>query len=268
MGLAGNTWLVEVLGGRPVAFAMLFWGRSCQGESSVFVHAEHRDRGLEEALFEALEARARELSGEGSAGSPCSESPRLHITCLDSRSTSRGWLEDHGYVIVRESFEMGIELGAESVPSSSLPEGLRLSTFDPTHDEASVFSAQEEAFADGFLFEPSTLEEWRRHRTEPFDFDPALWLIAWDGGEVAGESLTVVTPEQAYVASLTVRGPWRGKGLGLALLTRAFELAREKGHSRVWLGVDAQNATGALALYLKAGMHVERRYVVYVRDLR
>jgi hypothetical protein len=44
----------------------------------------------------------------------------------------------------------------------------------------------------------------------------------------------------------------------------------ERGKLRVGLGVDAENITGALRLYEKAGMHSDpnRTYVVYEKELR
>jgi len=125
-----------------------------------------------------------------------------------------------------------------------------------------------EAFADHFLSSPSTLEEWRAHSRQRAGFDPSLWLVAWEGAEIAGESLSFLDENESFVDSLSVRRPWRGRGLGLALLTRAFLLAHERGRRTVRLGVDAQNATGALALYLKAGMRVERCEEIYAKDLR
>lgn len=135
-------------------------------------------------------------------------------------------------------------------------------------DEAVVHAASEEAFREHFLFEPLTLDQWRAYTLEHPLFDRSVWLVAWDGGEVAGEVMAFVDETEAYVDSLSVRRPWRGAGLGLALLTRAFGLAHERGIRKVRLGVDAQNPTGAIALYLKVGMRVERREEVFAKDLR
>jgi ribosomal protein S18 acetylase RimI-like enzyme len=62
------------------------------------------------------------------------------------------------------------------------------------------------------------------------------------------------------VNELGVRNPWRRRGLGLALLRHAFAELGRLGADRVGLGVDAENVTGALRLYERAGMHVTRRY--------
>jgi ribosomal protein S18 acetylase RimI-like enzyme len=67
---------------------------------------------------------------------------------------------------------------------------------------------------------------------------------------------------------LGVRRPWRKRGLGLALLHHSFNEFYRRGKRKVGLGVDAQNLTGALRLYEKAGMHVDQAYDTYEKELR
>lgn len=57
-------------------------------------------------------------------------------------------------------------------------------------------------------------------------------------------------------------------GLGLALLLHAFGEFFRRGYRKVSLGVDAQNITGALRLYEKAGMHVIRQMDMYEKEIR
>ncbi len=65
------------------------------------------------------------------------------------------------------------------------------------------------------------------------------------------------------VGALGVRRPWRGKGLGRALLLRTFGEFHRRGIQRVALGVDAQNPTGATKLYESVGMQVELEAIVF-----
>ncbi len=60
-----------------------------------------------------------------------------------------------------------------------------------------------------------------------------------------------------YVAALGVARPWRGKGLGRALLLRTFAEFYARGVPRVTLGVDAESPTGATKLYESVGMSIE-----------
>jgi ribosomal protein S18 acetylase RimI-like enzyme len=56
--------------------------------------------------------------------------------------------------------------------------------------------------------------------------------------------------------------------LGLALLRHSFNEYYRRGKRKVGLGVDAENLTGALRLYERAGMHVHRQYNSYEKELR
>jgi ribosomal protein S18 acetylase RimI-like enzyme len=56
--------------------------------------------------------------------------------------------------------------------------------------------------------------------------------------------------------------------LGLALLRHSFNEFYRRGKRKVGLGVDAQNLTGALRLYENAGMHVQKTFDQYEKELR
>ena len=107
---------------------------------------------------------------------------------------------------------------------------------------------------------------------EADDFDPALWFIAKDGDEVAGICLcrpkSFEFSEAGYVHVLGVRRNWRHRGLGLAFLQHAFSEFYKRGTRSATLGVDAENLTGALGLYEKAGMHVHKQVILYEKEIR
>ena len=88
--------------------------------------------------------------------------------------------------------------------------------------------------------------------------DPLLWLLAWDGDELAGFVLASSgrgsEPELGWVGTLGVRPAWRRRGLGEALLRSAFAELFTRGHRRVGLGVDTENVSGALRLYERVGV--------------
>ena len=65
-----------------------------------------------------------------------------------------------------------------------------------------------------------------------------------------------------------VRRPWRGRGLGLALLRHAFGEFFRRGIGRVELSVDAESLTGAPRLYHRAGMRVLQTYILHEKELR
>jgi ribosomal protein S18 acetylase RimI-like enzyme len=169
---------------------------------------------------------------------------------------------------------MRIEL-TETPPVPVWPEGITLRPFDPERDLEAVARADGEAFRDhwGYIQRPfeQDLLIFRHWLSEP-RFDPTLWFVAVHGAEVAGVSLcdawTDEDPDQGWVGSLAVRRPYRKQGLGLALLRHSFGEFYRRGRKAAGLGVDAQNLTGALRLYEKAGMRVFRKSNTYEKELR
>jgi ribosomal protein S18 acetylase RimI-like enzyme len=161
---------------------------------------------------------------------------------------------------------MRIDLGA-ALEIPRWPDGITPRRLRVGRDEPQVHAADVEAFAEHHLYEPRSYAEWRLHHIDRPGFDPGLWLIAWDGDEIAGYAAAWVADDGGFVGDLAVRTPWRGRGLGLALLIEEFRALSARGVTVVRLDVDAQNATGAVALYEKAGMRVARRFDVLEKKL-
>ena len=183
--------------------------------------------------------------------------------------------EDMGYQRIRSSYRMQIDMDAP-VPEPEWPEGITLKTYNAETDAEAVYRADIEAFRDHFGFVEQPFEEgfkdFLQVMTGYQGFDPTLWFLAMDGDEVAGISLcrphSYDDLDMGFVNTLAVRRPWRKRGLGLALLRHSFNEYYRRGKRKVGLGVDAENLTGALRLYEKAGMHVHRQYNTYEKELR
>jgi len=109
----------------------------------------------------------------------------------------------------------------------------------------------------------STPASLREFHLRSRGFGPELFLLAFDGEELAGFALDYpvhgTDTGLGWVATLGVRAPWRRRGLGEALLHASFAALHARGLRRVGLGVDAQNVTGALRLYERVGMRQVRR---------
>ena len=172
------------------------------------------------------------------------------------------------------SYRMRIEL-TEAPPAPVWPEGITLRPFDPERDLEAVAWADRESFRDhwGWTERPfeQDLQMFRHWISEP-RFDPSLWFVAVHHDEVAGISLCDAwlddDPRQGWVGVLAVLRPYRKQGLGLALLRHSFGEFYRRGQRAVGLGVDAQNLTGALRLYERAGMRVFRTSNTYEKELR
>jgi mycothiol synthase len=181
-------------------------------------------------------------------------------------------VEARGYRLWRSSYTMEIELGDDPPASVPLPEGLALRVYRERLDEEAVRVAVNEAFAADPFFHPLSAAGFREFYLRARGYQPSLWLLAWDGPELVGVSLAyaerVGEPGLGWVGTLGVRQRWRRQGLGSALLRQSFRALHQRGLRRVGLGVDAKNATGALTLYERAGMHVERQGDNWTLDLR
>ncbi len=147
--------------------------------------------------------------------------------------------------------------------------GSRHGRFEPGEERA-VYDAYVEAFADHWGFVPESFADWRTWNLGASD-DTSLWRLVEDDGEIA--ALCVSRPSRGedealgWVSILAVRRPWRRRGLARALLLESFGLFRSIGRRRVGLGVDAENTTGALALYEGVGMRVTSRSDTWERML-
>jgi len=227
-----------------------------------YVHPEHRGRGLGAWLVgwgeNWIEERMH-LAPEGA-------SVLVKHYVISTNTDARRLLENNGYEAVRGTYVMEIELDDEP-PEPEGPEGLTVRTFVPGRDERAVFGAVEDAFRDVWDRPRGTFERFVG-MTESENFDPSLWFLAVDGGEIAGMLLCKTVAGEGWVDVVGVRRPWWRRGLGLALLRRAFGEYRGRGVRQVELSVDAGSVTGAPRLYGRAGMRLKTGYVVYQRELR
>jgi mycothiol synthase len=73
--------------------------------------------------------------------------------------------------------------------------------------------------------------------------------------------------QRGWVENISVRRPWRRRGLARALIARCITSLREAGMTEGALGVDTENPSGALHLYESCGFVVTKRFTVYRKPL-
>jgi mycothiol synthase len=252
-GSAGGASLVLADGATPAAYLEVF-GRPERVLLDGYVHPDYRGRGLGRAIVRIGEERARAIGDHVNSGT------------LAVDGAARALFESEGWSLARVFFRMVADLDGVDPPPPP-PEGLVLRTLE-TADAERVHAAFEDAFADHWDFHSRTFEEFRRHAVDVETFDPSLWWLVLDGDEVAAViRCTRSRFGMGWVDALGVRTPWRRRGLGELLLRTAFaELAR-RGETRVGLGVDSENETGATRLYERLGMRVAFRANVFRKEL-
>lgn len=210
-----------------------------------------------EALLEAVEGWARERADPGAV---------LRGVVREGEENLRATFEERGFRLIRHSLLMQIDVdGHAELPE--WPPGIAVRSLELGLDDERVYEAHQEAFEDHWDHRVTPFEDWRRMLLESPHFDPGLSLVAEDGNKIAGLSLNAWhfsgDPTFGWVGILGVRPPWRRRGLGSALLRESFARFAQQGATRVGLGVDAENTTGAVGLYERAGMRVVRRHDLY-----
>ncbi len=197
------------------------------------------------------------------------------IGCDTRAKEAHALFKDLGYTPLRSFYQMRINLDS-APPPAQFPEGIVLRPFEQEHDLEAVYRADIAAFKDHFGFVEMPFDagfaRFAHFMTETENYDPQLWHIAWDGGEIAGISIcrprSFEDDDMGWVATLGVPRPWRKRGLGLALLLHSFGEFYKRGVRKVGLGVDASSLTGALRLYEKAGMSVFSQFNKYEKEIR
>jgi len=176
-----------------------------------------------------------------------------------------------GYRLWRSSYTMEIALDEAPPVVPPPPLGTDVRSYDAARDDAAVRDALNESFAEDPFWRDVTQGAFRQFYVGARGFDPSLWLLAWDGDELAGLALAygerVGDPSLGWVGTLGVRPRWRRRGLGEMLLRGAFRELHARRLRRVGLGVDTENVTGALRLYERAGMRPIRRADNWVLDV-
>jgi len=228
-----------------------------------YVHPDFKGMGIGTSLLRRVETRAREEIQFAQ--------PDLRVfmhSTIDSKDEQGHALhKTEGYSPVRYHWRMEIKL--PDVPTVPVwPEGIEFRRFVKEDHAVAVWQAQNESFRDHWGSHDVTFEEFSHSRFDDPEYDPTLWVIAWDGDEVAGISINRFRMGIGWIRSLGVRRPWRKKGLGLALLQHSFGEFYKRGKNTIGLGVDASNPTGATRLYQRAGMYVASEFLTYEKELR
>ena len=236
-----------------------------------YVHPDWLRRGIGRRLLRWLEARAR-----ASAEEHPTRLPILYGSWADEKRAGKHvLLGQEGYTPARWFFDMRRD-GLDAIEVRPLPDRLEIRPVGT--DRASLrqlFDADAEAFRDhwgGFVTDDAAFQEL----LDDPNFDPSLYVVAWDGDEIAGAVINVIPGSEnvafarrrGWLESVFVRRAWRRRGLAQALVARSLVVLRERGMDHAMLGVDAENPTGALGVYTRAGFAVVKKSTAYRKPMR
>jgi mycothiol synthase len=231
------------------------------------VHPEWRHRGVGRALLAWAENRAAEGAASGAMGSR--DLPHLLAGWADLEIADVApFAAAAGYEVAGYGIMMTRSL-LEPIPEVAMPDGLETRPVRP-EDHRAIYDADTEAFVDHRDPATRTDADFERWFTEP-ELDTGLWEVAWDGDEVAGSVWNMVFRndneqlgiKRGWLEHISVRRPWRKRGLASALIARSMRRLRDAGLTEAALGADAENLTGAVRVYEALGFRRVRTSASY-----
>ncbi|MEU0007223.1 GNAT family N-acetyltransferase [Streptomyces sp. NPDC006314] len=229
------------------------WGWMKGRRARVHVHPDHLGRGLGRSLLDWAEARARRLGID-----------RLSQSVPDSDHMANALLRSSGYFPLVTEWLLEITMPVEpEVPEP--PAGITVRPFRPG-DAQAAYQVTEDAF-DEWQQRRKTYAEWARLTVERATFEPAASPVAFAGGQMVGVVLSSDVPgsDEGYVERVAVRRDHRARGIARMLLREAFRTFyhQGKGTCTLW----THTGTGALSLYERIGMTVQRSSTVHSKAL-
>jgi mycothiol synthase len=259
--------------GDLVGYAWVSWVDDTDGVREFrlggFVHPAWQGRGIGRRLLAWQEEQARQHPAAATDAQR-----QFETFAPDRRVRKRRLFERASYQAVRYFFTMRRPT-LDDVVLPPMPAGLEVRPIGLDRaSQRQMWDADVEAFQDhwgGFDASDAAFESWllEPHR------DPRLWVVAWDGDEIAGGVTNAIWADdnevfgrrRGWLETVFVRRRWRRRGLGAAIVARALLRLREGGMSEAMLGVDSDNPSGALGLYEGAGFVVDQRAAVYRKPM-
>jgi mycothiol synthase len=225
------------------------------------VHPDHRRRGHGRRLVEAARALVRErgLPYLMLHGPTHLAATRAFIAATEARYHSSLWL-----------FELPPDV---SVPPPDFPPEVTTRRFGPDVDFAAYVDLMNATFLDHPTPLSWTPESVRLVHDLP-EFDPEGVLVvapaADEGHPVAFSRVELSQGEdgrpEGWVGLIGVLPPWRGRGLGRALLRWGIEYLRSRGAIGISLSAEATNER-ATRIYREAGFVPTIEWPHYVLDV-
>jgi GNAT superfamily N-acetyltransferase len=258
-----------------VGYARTAWSKEIAGERArlheviCFLDPAWTRRGIGRAMLATLEARVREIADD----EPGVPRRRMQSEVGDKALGNEALLRAAGYRPVRYGFTMRRPNLVDQL-DAPLPEGLEIRDVQPEHLRR-IWEADVEAFRDHWGSTEATEAGYLEFLDTASPEQTALWRVAWAGDQVAGQVRSFISEtgnrrdgvKRGWVENISVRRPWRHRGLARALMAASFPLLRGRGMIEGRLGVDTENPTGALRVYESVGFEPVGRETVYRKNV-
>lgn len=255
-----------------IGYTRVFWNQQEDGiyiyNTFGFLLPEWRHKGIGTAMLNWTENRLHQVAAElGHYG------PRFFQAELDhTQKSANALFTKAGYQPARYEFMMKRSVN-DPLPDAPMPQGLEVRPFKEEQLHA-IWAAMVEAFKDHWGSVPESEERFLSWKDEA-SYHPELWKVAWEGDQVAGMVLNFYNQAEneeykrlrGYTEGISVRRPWRKKGLARSLIVQSIRMFKEMGMTETCLGVDSQNLSGALRLYESVGYRQFRQLIIYRKAL-
>ena len=251
IGYSRGAWRIEGSG----EYRYMFFGR---------LLPRWRRKGIGSAMLRWVEGRLREIA----AGHPTEVEKNFMSFAAQGETGTAAMLEKTGYQPARYFFEM-VRPDLENIPNFPIPEGLEVRQVLPEHYRV-IWDADNEAFRDHWGYSESSEQDYQAWLVDKTTFQPELWQIAWDieTNQVAGQVKTFIDHEQnklyhrlrGWTESISVRRPFRRRGLARALIAESLRVQKQA-------GMDSENLSGATRIYEDCGFRVMKTETIYKKPL-
>lgn len=249
----GRVVVPEALSNEGLARTYLFGG----------IHPDHRGQGLGLDLLSIQERRGAALARKRHPEQPIT----MYADGGVPGAAVRPLLTRCGYHVARYFAHMVRPVSnGPVVSSSSLPDGVTLSTPTPSMSEG-LRHLHNLAFEDHWGSGARTKQAWKESqesRTHRPQFSTVA--LAADGEPLSYVWAAQWVKRELYIDAVGTAPSARHQGLAGACLSRTLDRAAQSGeYDVVDLGVDSASPTGATRLYEQLGFHVDRTFALYSR---
>jgi mycothiol synthase len=226
--------------------------------AEIVVHPEHRRQGIGRRVLAAVEAAARdagatELRLWAYGALPASQAIAGHREIAPSRSL------------------LQLQVPLTNLPSTSVPAGYAIRTFDVERDSAAWLHLHNAVFADHPENGTWSQDDLRMRLEQPW-FSAGDFLLAERDGRMVGFNWLKRVPEappehpEGEIYIIGVGDTERGRGLGRSLALLGLHHLRAEGMESCTLYVEADNGP-ALALYRSLGFRTRHTHRCYTLPL-
>ena len=258
-----------------IGYSRGFWRQEENGPRTYgsigFLAPTWRRKGIGASMFRWIENRMRTIAESHAV----TETGLLESFVTDGNISLAALLEKNSYKPIRYIVDM-LRPDLENIPDLPLPVGLEVRPVLPEHYRP-IWDAHQEAFRDHWGYSELSEEDYQAWLGDKTIFQPQFWQIAWDikTNEIAGQVRTFINAaenekynrKRGYTEFISVRRPWRKRGLARALIVRSLHLQKEQGMTESTLGADSENISGATRIYEDCGFQITKRHAIYRKPL-